>query len=300
MKRARIGWARSAAAITVGFLGLFSFAGASAFAQSKSIQIGMAKSFLEEKPKGHVDIATKDFKDVLKQSSGLEGVVNAKLTAAEIADRLDKKELDIGILYAHELAWVRKKHPDLQPILVAVHKRLVDRTYLIVHQKSGAKSIADLKGKKLDLPMGVGATSRLFLDKLCLQSAKKGPADFFASIKKSASQVDALDEVARGKADATVVDTFALEFYKEVKGPVFEKHLQVLQESEAFPPAVIVSKKGALDEATLKQFRDGLGKAHTIALGRDLMKSWNMDAFEAIPKDYDKKLADILNAYPPP
>src|SRR5437773_9445451 len=50
------------------------------------------------------------------------------------------------------ISWVQKKHSGLEPILIANHKTLVDRAHLIVHQKSAAKSSADLGGKKLDMP----------------------------------------------------------------------------------------------------------------------------------------------------
>jgi hypothetical protein len=49
----------------------------------------------------------------------------------------------------------------------------------------------------------------------------------------------------------------------------------------------------------MNQFRAGLLKAHTIPNGRDMMKSWNIQEFELILKDYAKSLADVLNAYPP-
>src|SRR5436853_504701 len=97
------------------------FAGATQ--QPKLLHIGLAKSFLEEQPKSFQDIATDDFKNVLKKTTGLDGEPTANLGAFEIADKLSKKQLDLGILHAHELAWVQKDHPDLEPILVAVNKK---------------------------------------------------------------------------------------------------------------------------------------------------------------------------------
>ena len=69
-------------------------------------------------------------------------------------------------------------------------------------------------------------------------------------------------------------------------------------QSEEFPPSVIVFKTGAVDPVTLKQFRDGMLKADTTELGRDMMKEWNIKAFEPTPKDYAKSLAEVLKAYP--
>ena len=196
---------------------------------------------------------------------------------------------------------MQKKLPDLRPLVIAADNHHVERAYVVVHKNSPAKTLADLKGKKLDIPVGTKAHCRVYLEKHCpTDKASKGLAAFFWSIEKSATPMDALDDVACDKVQATVVDTVALEFYKEVKGPVFTKHLRILQQSEPFPPAVIVYKQGTLDETTLNEFRDGMLKAHSTDKGRAMMKRWNMDAFEPIPKDYAKSLANLLKRYPAP
>ncbi len=282
------------------FLSLMAMPSAEVAAQPKPLQIGMAKSFLAEQPKGFVDIAADDFKDVMKKTTGLDGVLDSKFDAFMAAARLDGKQLDLAILHAHEFAWVQKKHPALQPLLIAVGKHRMECACVIVHKKSSAKTLADLRGKKLDLPLGTKEHCRLFLTKYCTDKDTKGPASFFSSITKSETQKDALDEVARENVQATVVDLHGLELYKEIRGPVFEKNLRVLQQSEEFPPVVILYKQGALDQAVLNRFRDGMLKAQTIPAGRDMMQTWHIEAFELIPKDYAKSLAEVLKAYPAP
>jgi ABC-type phosphate/phosphonate transport system substrate-binding protein len=280
--------------------GLLSAVGGQASSQTKPLQIGLAKSFVQDRAKSVVAISADEFKDVVKKTTGLDSEIGSHDGPFELAEKLKSKQRDFGVFHAHEFAWVKEKYPDLQPLLIAVNKRHAERALLIVHQNDPAKTIADLRGKTLDLPTGTKESCRMFLGKLCADQAKQTPTAFFGSLAKSASPIAALDEVARGKAQATVVDTVALEFYKEVKAAVFEKNLKILQQSEAFPASVIVYKKGALDEATVKQFREGLLKAHTIPVGGDMMKSWNIDAFEPIPKEYAMSLADILKRYPTP
>jgi len=279
-------------------LASLSFICAEAAGQTSPVQIGMAKSFLHEQPKGFVDLAASEFKDVLKKTTGLDGVLTSNFGAFDVADQLQKNKLDFGVFHAHEFAWVQKKYPDLQPLLIAVNKQHRERGYLVVHQKNDAKSIADLRGKKLDVPAGNSAPTRMFIEKLVTDMDPKGLASFFGPIVKSDSASDALDNLARGKVDAALVNATGLEFYKEVKGPVFTKNLRVLQQSDAFPPAVIVHKKGTPTDVTLTQFRDGLLKAHTIPLGREMMKTWNIDVFEGVSTDYAKSLAAVLKAYP--
>jgi ABC-type phosphate/phosphonate transport system substrate-binding protein len=268
--------------------------------QPKSLHLALAKSFAVDKADTIINIAADDFKKVLKETTGFDGDLTTKLSAFEIADKLDKKQIDLGIFYAHEFAWVQAKHADLQPLIVAVNKQHEQRVSLIVHKNSAAKSIADLRGKKLDLPKGANELCRLFVAKLCMDSDKKAPAEFFGAIEKSPSPVEALDGVAREKAQAVVVDANWLAFYKENKGPTFKNQLRILQASEPFPPVVVVCKKGALDQKTLDQFTSGLLKADKTADGRDLMKEWNINAFERVPNNYAASLAELLKRYPPP
>jgi ABC-type phosphate/phosphonate transport system substrate-binding protein len=277
---------------------ILSFVGAGAFAQTKPLQIGMAKSFVTEQPKSVVDIAADEFKAVLKTITGLDGQLVTKFDAAEVAEKLNAKQVDFGILHAHEFAWVQQKFPQLQPLLIAADKHHMEHAYLIVAKNCPVKTLADLRGKKLDMPAGTKEHCRLFLRKYCRED--KGIGAFFGSIQKSASPKEALDNVARAKVDATVIDAASLEFQKEIRGPFVEQYLRVLQESDGFPPAVVVYKPGVPEQATVDQFRDGLRKAHTISDGRALMKMWNIDAFELVPKGYQKSLADVLQAYPAP
>ena len=268
--------------------------------QDKALKIGMAKSFLNDKAKSVIDIASEDFKKVLTKTTGLAGDLTSSHGALEVAEKLAKNQLDVGIFHAHEFAWAQQKHKDLQPILVAVNKQHIERAYVIVHKKNPAKSIADLKGKKLDMPVGTSEVCRVYLGKLVAGGGGKTPMDFFASIGKSSAQVEALDGVAREKADVVVVDTVWLEFYKDVKGPTFTNNLRILQESDVFPPAVIAYRKNGLDEKRLNQFKAGLLKAHETPEGRDMMKEWNIDAFEAPPANYADQLKAIHKAYPTP
>jgi ABC-type phosphate/phosphonate transport system substrate-binding protein len=281
-------------------LALLAACASGAAAQDKPIHIGLARTFLSEQSKGVVQIATDDFKGVLKQATDLDGVINSKLNSFEIADKLDGKQLQFGIFHAHEFAWVQAKHPDLVPLLIAVDKHVIERANVIVKKDSPARSLADLRGKKIDLPVGTKEHCRVYLEQACRALDKKAPAEFFGAIEKSANKKAALDAVAAGAVDAAVIDLNGLEFYKEIRGPVFAKNLRVLEQSAAFPPAVVAYKKGTVDARTLDAFTGGLLKAHTIPDGRDMMKSWNFEQFSPVPEDYARSLADVLRAFPPP
>jgi hypothetical protein len=67
-----------------------------------------------------------------------------------------------------------------------------------------------------------------------------------------------------------------------------------------FPDSVIAYRPGVFDQADLNRFREGLKKADSTAIGRQLLLLWNMTSFEDVPADYEKLLADIGKAYPSP
>ena len=138
---------------------------AEAKAQAEPLRIAIAKSFLTDQPKGVAEIATDDFKSVMKKATGLDGNITSKLTTFEIADKLSAKQLDFGIFHAHEFAWAQKQYPELKPLMIAADKQPVEQVFLIVHKKDGIKSFADLRGKKIDVPLGTKEHCRLFLHK---------------------------------------------------------------------------------------------------------------------------------------
>jgi ABC-type phosphate/phosphonate transport system substrate-binding protein len=259
----------------------------------------MAKSFMHERPKALVDIATNEFKDLLKKTTGLQGEMFSKFTAGEIAEKLQAKQLDFGVFYGHEFAWAQKKCPDLIPLLIAAHKNHQPCAFLLVNKNGPITSVNDLKGKKLGMPMGTSEPTRLFLAKACGEEDPQR-LDACFTVSKFPSATDALNDLARQKVDGVLVDSRELEFYKEVKGPVFERNLKVLQQSDPFPSVVIVYKKGGVTAEACKQFCDGLRAANTIPIGREMMKSWHIDSFEPVPADYAKSIANVLKTYPAP
>jgi len=268
--------------------------------REKPVRVGMAKAFFLDYPKIFVKLALADFRSVITLTSGLKADIDTSDDADVVADRLNKRELDLGIFHGHEFAWLRKHHPELRPLVIIPGKHEIERAYVVVHRDSAAHSIADLKGKRLNKPFGMKEHCRLFLERTLADTAKMPVKRFFSGFDKSASQTAALDAVGRGDAEATIVDMEGWEFYKEIKGPAQTKNLRVLAESDPFPPAVIAYREGALDEGTLTRFRDGLFKAPSTREGRELMKAWNIAAFRDVPADHARSMDAVLKCFPPP
>lgn len=269
-------------------------------AQDKNaLQIGVASSFFTDKPKASATIFTAEFGQALKKAIGRDGELQYKHTATELADQLGRKKLHFVLLHGHEYAWLLKKHPSMKPFAV-VQSKHPEQAFLIVHKEGGVKSAADLRGKKIAIPMGSKEHCRVFAEKLSAGGAKASIKDFFGALEKPATSAATLDDVCRKKFDAAIIDSDALELYKDVKGPAFEKHLQILEQSEVFPAPVFVYQEGAIDPKMLKEATDGLLKLHATEAGKALLAQTQIDAFVAPPSDHAKQVETIRQSYPAP
>ena len=287
------------ASLTVGFVALLGSAPAQP-AADKPIQLGMAKTFFNDLPQVFIDIAVSPFGEMLKKTTALEGKLITSDGPTEVAQKLNNGQTQIGVFHGFEFAWAQKQYPQLQPILIAVNKHRDVRTFIVVQKDNPAKTIAHLRGKTLAWSLGTKEHCRAYIDRKCTDNNQQNPGAFFAKIARSKSAEDSLDEVCRKEVDAAIVDTIALEYYKDINLPRYTVNLRILQQSESFPEVVIAYKKGVLNEATLSKFREGLLKAHEDKDGREMMTMWHIHAFESVPANFTKSLADFMKEYPAP
>jgi ABC-type phosphate/phosphonate transport system substrate-binding protein len=264
------------------------------------LKVGMAKTFFNDLPKSMIEIAVGPFGDLMKATTGFEGKLSSDDPYADVAQKLHDGKLHLAVFHGHEFAWIEKKYPKLTPLMIVTNKQHDVSAYVIVHKDSKAKAIADLRGKKLDLPMGTKEHCRAFLRQSCKDNAQSGLNAFFSKVIQSSSCIDALDDVCRRNADAVLVDTIALHFYKDIKGPFFDKNLRILAEHKRFPSPVIVYCKGGLSDGTVAKIRDGMTAAHENPTAKAMLDLWQIDGFAPIPKTYATELADVLKAFPLP
>jgi ABC-type phosphate/phosphonate transport system substrate-binding protein len=264
------------------------------------INIGLVKQFFNDLDDTLVEIATQPFGLLMKQTTGYEGKLSHQDDAFAVAKKLDKGQLQVGVFHGHEFAWLQKVYPKFRPLMVAVNQHNDVRAFILVNKNSTATSLKDLRGKNIDLPFTTKEHCCLYLNKACSDNAQQGAKTFFKSIGKSKSSIAAIDDVARGKLDAVLVDTITLEFYKSEKGPTFKNFIRVLAESHSFPAPVIVYKEGSLKQETISKFQAGLADAHKLEDGKDILTMWQIDRFQPVPDNYSKSLDDVRRLYPLP
>lgn len=272
---------------------LTSSVGVAAAGPPAAIRIGMSEALFQDVPKPLVMVSMVPFKALMEAQTGVRGDLATVDDLDLLADQLQSGKFQLGVFHGVEFAWARDKHPALKPLAIAINEHRDVYAYLLVRRESTANGIGDLRNKRLAFPEGSRLWCRLFLEQAC-----KDPRGHFGAIATPASLEEGLDDTVDGTVDAVVVDGVALECFQRRKPARFAQ-LKVLHKSEKFPAAVIAYREGSLDETTLQRFRGGLLDATRSIAGRQVLTLWRMTAFEPIPADYDRTLADILKSYPP-
>src|SRR5207253_3721682 len=199
--------------------------------------------------------------------------------------KMETGEIQFGVFHGFEFAWMRQKSPALQPFMIAapIHRPL--KVFLVVHDASPAKGLADLKGQTLALPNGTREHSRLYLERAC---AKEGTPllEFFGRVTNPATPEDALHDVADNKTvQAAVVDVAGMQCFQG-RNPGRFKRLKVIGTSEAFPEGVVAIRQGLVAEDVVGRFRDGMINAHATPFGRQMLSLWAMTGFEPVPGQF--------------
>jgi ABC-type phosphate/phosphonate transport system substrate-binding protein len=262
------------------------------------VRIGLVSSLFRDVKPALVQMSLQPFSALVRSQTGLDGRPVVIPDALALGQQLHEDKVQFAVFHGVEFAWAQHKYPDLRPLVIAVNRHRQLRANLVVRHDSPVKAFADLKGKKVALPRGSREHCHLFLERAA-RTCAGAAREFFGATVVPDDVEAALDDVIRRKVDAAVVDGVALECYQLLKPGCFAG-LKVARPSEVFPAAVVAYRPGALDEATLARFRDGLLKAHQNSRTRELMFLWRLTAFEAIPDDYQQNLTEIRKVYPGP
>src|SRR5207248_852971 len=131
------------------------------------VKIGMVSSLFRDQPPALVLALMKPFGSVMKAQTGVPGELVVGGDPFQLAQLLIDNEVQLGVFHGVEYAWVREKHPELQPLMIAVSKHQHVHCALIVHADDEAEDFAALEGGILALPKGTREHTRLFLRKHC-------------------------------------------------------------------------------------------------------------------------------------
>lgn len=268
-------------------------------APSPPVKIGMLKSMVREVPPALFRAMAAPFQQVVYDQTGLKGDLVVVETPEDMRKQLADGELQLGVFHGFEYAWMKMKQPALEPLmLVAINPQAL-QSVVVVSAENSAKTIDECRGGKLAIPNGTREHSRLFLTRRCRNCGCQQFQEFFPTTAAPKSVEEALDNVVDNVVQVAVVDQAGMSMFQRRKPGRFAK-LKTLDQSEMFPPSVIVFNRGKIDDNTLNRFRDGMATAHKTTLGSHLMGLMKVTGFEPVPGNYDQRLTEIVKAYPPP
>jgi ABC-type phosphate/phosphonate transport system substrate-binding protein len=256
----------------------------------------MVESLFRDSPTAFAKPVVDAFGAMVRAQTGVDATIVGAADAVHLGQKLNDNEVDFGIFQGIEYAWAHKKYPDLKPLMVVLNGEPIRHSLLVVRADSPIKGFADLQGRRGCMPRHSRLHCELFLERGC---DGKEPCQVLSLFKQPDTVEDALDDVVDGRYDAAVVDAVAFKSYQRRKPGRSEK-LRVAKCSNDFPPSIVAYKPGRIDDARLKQFREGLLSAHETILGRHLFMLWRMTAFQPVPDDLDQTIDSILKVYPAP
>lgn len=276
---------------------VMSFAGvASAQAPQDEVTVGVVAPLLKDVPAETVKILGGPLRNLFAKQAGVTGGnIELAKDAFHLGEMLTDGKCRLGVFHGYEFAWVKAKHPELEPLVVTVYRTGRPRGCVVVRQDSPAKGLADLKTQDVIVPQGLRGHCLLYLSK---QRAEL-PETTAVPKAPAGTPEEALDAVLAKTAAAALVDKAALVGYERLY-PGAAKSLRVLCESELFPQNVIVYSPKTLPEATAARLREAMVAAHKVPAGKPLMMFWGITQFDLAPRDYAEHLSAITKSYPAP
>jgi ABC-type phosphate/phosphonate transport system substrate-binding protein len=260
------------------------------------ITVGLTGTIFPGLSDAMLAMAAKPFRSLLEEATGVSGTVVQGGKPGDLAAKLKKDEVQLGVFQGVEFAWAKVSNPKLEPIVICVNHTRTLKAYLIVRASDKGAQVADLKGKTLVLPTETREHCRAFLECKCVTASAK-PNQFYKAVNTAADVEEALDEVCDGNATAAVVDGLAWASYKKGK-PGCAKKLRVLEVSEAFPSSVVACQSGRFSAEQIQRFREGLIAAKDSARGKKMMEFLRITGFESVPADFDDLLKTVAKEYP--
>jgi ABC-type phosphate/phosphonate transport system substrate-binding protein len=263
----------------------------------KVLRIGASGSLGDGKSKKE-KVAVEALQKFIAEETGLANEITHEKDWRELAEKMAKGQMPLGMFQGYEFSWAQEKYPTLHPLAVAVNVHVYQSAYVLVRKDSKAKDIAALQGQNLALPITDQGFIRLFLNKETKTVNGKKPEEFFAKISTPATTEEAIDDVVDAVVQATVIDRAALESYKRRKPGRFNQ-LKEMTQSQPFPPGVVAYYDAVLDKKTLHRFRDGLINASRKEKGETLLTLFKLSGFQAVPADFERVLAETRKTYRP-
>jgi ABC-type phosphate/phosphonate transport system substrate-binding protein len=284
----------SYAAVTTGLL-----CGAVALGQQSKLEVlRIGTSGTLTPTSGNEKENLKSLQSFVKDETGYPNEIIRQKGWSELAAKMARGELQLGVFLGYEFAWAQEKYPALAPLALAVNIYRYPVVHIVARRDDSAGDFAALQGHSIAIPNSGLAEVQFFVERQTAAFGKK-PQAYFSSVSTPENVEDALDDLVDGKVQSVATDRAALDAYKQQKPGRFNR-LKEVAHSQPFPSPLVAYYGTVLDEPTLQQFRRGLLNANQSDRGQTLLTLFRLTAFESVPPDFARVLVETRKAYPPP
>jgi ABC-type phosphate/phosphonate transport system substrate-binding protein len=269
-------------------LGQFSSA-----AEKEVLHVGMSWSLFPDVPPTHLKLVNQPVKDTLQYHTGYTTEVTNRSSALKVAKDIDDGKVQLGVFLGHEYAWAKQQYPDLEPLVLAVQSPGEVQAVFLVRENAKAKSLSEFKDARFARAHLLRDYANLYLEKSQAEVLKGS----FTKVEKTTNAHTAIHKVIDGEADITLVECAAWNYFQKLY-PGRAQNVKVLQQSEVFPPTVIVYKKNGLTEVARTRIREGLLASEKTTRGQTMARMIEIERFEVVPNDFEQRLELVNQAYP--
>src|SRR5260370_4907859 len=157
------------------FWAFFAGPGAVSTAQQPKVdcrRIGSSRSLASEQG-AKEKAALKTLEAFIKDETGLNNEILREKDWRELAEKMAKGQLHLGVFPGFEFAWAQEQQPQLKPLALAVNVYLYPVAFVVVKAGNPAKDISGLKGQSLAIPDTGQGFLRLFLERQGSAGGKK-------------------------------------------------------------------------------------------------------------------------------
>src|SRR6266404_7795020 len=113
------------------------------------LRIGASGALSTEKKE---ESALETLKGFIKDDTGFTNEIVRQKDWRELADKMTKGELQLGVFQGYEFAWAQEKQPQLKPLALAVNVYRYPVAYVVTQRDNPAKDFAGLQGQTLSIP----------------------------------------------------------------------------------------------------------------------------------------------------
>jgi phosphonate transport system substrate-binding protein len=193
-------------------------------------------------------------------------------TLSEMATDLKNRKIEVLATPVEEFMELRKQAP-IVPILVTASDNGTDTDLLLLVRKdSGIRSIRDLRGKPIVMPLRNPRCLSMYmawLETLLMGERSKGIDTYFSSVKETRTAAKAVMPVFFRQADACVVTRQVFDLTSELN-PQISSELTVISRMDKLSQGIIAVDR-RLSEETRERIRQSFLTLHQTPEGEQLL-----------------------------